>query len=86
MDPANNALLEENLALKAALAVAVAKNSEDAALIAAQKLHIAKLNHQIYGHRSERSARLIEQMALLPGDRQDENPASIRMRKLSPSA
>jgi transposase len=64
MDAPDNALLEENIALKAALAVAVAKNSEDAALIAAQKLHIAKLNHQIYGHRSERSARLIEQMAL----------------------
>ena len=64
MDPANNALLEENLALKAALAVAVAKNSEDAALIAAKNLEIAKLKHQIYGHRSERSARLIEQMAL----------------------
>jgi hypothetical protein len=43
MDSPDNALLEENIALKAALAVAVAKNSEDAALIAAQKLHIAKL-------------------------------------------
>ena len=64
MDAPDNALLEENIALKAALAVAVAKNSEDAALIAVQKLHIAKLNHQIYGHRSERSVRLIEQMAL----------------------
>ena len=64
MDAATSAYLEEIATLKAALAVAVAKNSEDAALIAAQKLHIAKLNHQIYGHRSERSARLIEQMAL----------------------
>ena len=64
MDAADNALLEENIALKAALAVAVAKNSEDAALIAAKNLEIAKLKHQIYGHRSERSARLIEQMAL----------------------
>jgi transposase len=34
------------------------------ALIAQQKLRIAKLEHQIYGQRSERSARLIEQLAL----------------------
>ena len=34
------------------------------ALIAAQKLRIAKLEHQIYGQRSERSARLIDQLAL----------------------
>lgn len=64
MDAANDALLEENAALKATLAVALAKNAEDAALIALQTLQIAKLKHQIYGQRSERSARLIEQMAL----------------------
>jgi hypothetical protein len=34
------------------------------ALIAAQKLRIAKLERQIYGQRSERSARLIEQLSL----------------------
>ena len=34
------------------------------ALIAAQKLQIAKLQRQIYGQRSERSARLIDQLAL----------------------
>ena len=34
------------------------------ALIAAQKLQIAKLERQIYGQRSERSARLIDQLAL----------------------
>jgi hypothetical protein len=34
------------------------------ALIAAQKLRIAKLERQIYGQRSERSARLIDQLAL----------------------
>lgn len=45
-------------------AVARAKASEDEALIAQQKLQIAKLKHQIYGQRSERSARLIEQLAL----------------------
>ena len=34
------------------------------ALIAAQKLQIAKLQRQIYGQRSERSTRLIDQLAL----------------------
>jgi transposase len=38
--------------------------AEEEALIAQQKLQIAKLKHQIYGQRSERSARLIEQLAL----------------------
>nr|GAJ37691.1 hypothetical 61.7 kDa protein y4HP [Bradyrhizobium sp. DOA9] len=51
------------LQVAAALAVARAKASEDEALIAQQKLQIAKLRHQIYGQRSERS-RLIEQLAL----------------------
>ena len=78
MDAARAALAEENAALKAALlveqakwltlgaevAVARAKASEDAALIAQQKLRIAKLEHQIYGQKSERSARLIDQLAL----------------------
>jgi transposase len=51
--------------IKAAeLAVARAKASEDLALIAHQKLRIAKLERQIYGQRSERSSLLIEQMAL----------------------
>jgi Transposase C of IS166 homeodomain len=35
-----------------------------AQLIAARKLQIAKLRRQIYGQRSERSARLIDQLAL----------------------
>ena len=48
----------------AALAVARARASEDLALIAHQKLRIAKLEHQIYGPRSERSERLIDQLAL----------------------
>jgi Transposase C of IS166 homeodomain len=34
------------------------------ALIAQQKLRIAKLEHQVYGQRSERSTRLIDQLAL----------------------
>ena len=64
MDAASNALAEENAALKAELAVARVKASEDMALIAAQKLRIAKLERQVYGQRSERTARLIDQLAL----------------------
>jgi transposase len=78
MDPASEALPDDVAALKAALiaerarrlevaadlAVARAKASEDMALIAAQKLRIAKLERQVYGQRSERSARLINQLAL----------------------
>src|SRR3979411_1363168 len=44
--------------------VARAKASEDVALIAQQRLRIAKLERQVYGQRSERSARLIDQLAL----------------------
>lgn len=51
-------------ALKAELAVARAKNADDAALIARQKLEIAKLKRALYGPRSERASRLIEQMEL----------------------
>ena len=54
----------KGLEIAAELAVARAKASEDEALIAQQKLQIAKLRHQIYGQRSERSSRLIEQLAL----------------------
>ena len=78
MDAAGDALARENAALKAALVVAQtkglevaaeltvarAKASEDTALIARQKLQIAKLERQIYGQRSERSARLIDQLSL----------------------
>jgi hypothetical protein len=78
MDPAPESLPDDVAALKAALiaersrglevaaelAIARAKASEDMALIAAQKLQIAKLQRQIYGQRSERSARLIDQLAL----------------------
>jgi transposase len=48
----------------AELAVARAKASEDLALIAHQKLRIAQLERQLYGPRSERSERLIDQLAL----------------------
>ena len=78
MDAARATLTRKNAALKAALtaaqtkglevaaelAVARAKASEDMALIAQQKLRIAKLERQVYGQRSERSARLIDQLAL----------------------
>jgi len=49
---------------EAELAVARAKASDDQALIAHQKLHIAKLTRQLYGPRSERTARLVDQLAL----------------------
>src|SRR6202011_1964711 len=52
------------LEVAAELAVAQAKASEDTALIAQQKLRIAKLERQVYGQRSERSARLIDQLSL----------------------
>lgn len=50
----------KSLDIAAEFAVARAKASEHEALIAQQKLQIAKLRHQIYGPRSERSSRLIE--------------------------
>jgi hypothetical protein len=48
----------------AELAVARAKAAEDSALIAHQKLQIAKLQRHIYGPRSQRSSRLVDQLAL----------------------
>ena len=65
MDAASLALAEENAVLKAELAVAQAKASEDTALIAQQKLRIAMLERQVYGQRSERSERLVDQLALV---------------------
>jgi len=72
------ALSKDNAALKAALLTATARAlhveaelanaktqaSDDQAMIAYQQLQIAKLRHQLYGQRSERSVRLIEQLAL----------------------
>ncbi|MEQ1711374.1 MAG: IS66 family transposase [Hyphomicrobium sp.] len=51
-------------ALRAVAAAALARNADDAATIARQNLEIAKLRRQIYGPRSERTARLVEQMEL----------------------
>ena len=100
MNEAGHALAQEVAALKAALAsaearslqaaaelaVARAKASEDTALIAAQKLRIAKLERQVYGQRSERSARLIEQLSLefeelAAGATQDELAAEMAVAK-----
>src|SRR6195256_6807983 len=67
IDALKAALLVERakgLEVTAELAVARAKASEDMALIAQQKLRIAKLERQVYGQRSERSAGLIDQLAL----------------------
>jgi transposase len=50
--------------IEAELAMAKAKLSEDEALIAHQRLQIAKLTRQLYGPRSERAVRLIDQMEL----------------------
>ena len=64
-------LLHDVETLKAALisaraeaAVAAAERSSDQALIAHLKLEIAKLNRDRFGPRSERSARLLDQMEL----------------------
>ena len=55
---------EKALEVAAELAVARARASQDMALIAHQKLRIARLERRLYGQRSERSARLIDQLAL----------------------
>src|SRR5271154_5009214 len=102
MNEAGQALAQEVAALKAALtnaeakglqaaaelAAARAKASEDTALIAAQKLRIAKLERQVYGQRSERSARLIEQLSLefeelAASATEDELAAEIAVAKTS---
>ena len=49
----------------AELAVAKAKASDDQALIAHQRLQIAKLTRELYGQRSERRVQLLDQMALV---------------------
>ena len=64
MNAHSNDIPDDLDTLKATLAVALAQNADDKAMIAAQRLEIAKLKRQIYGPRSERAARLIEQMEL----------------------
>jgi transposase len=58
-----NALADRDV-VAAELAVAKAVRSEDLAMIAHQKLRTAKLERQIYGQTSERSARLTDQLEL----------------------
>ena len=53
----------KTLEVAAELAVARAKAAEDTALIAHQKLQIAKLTRELYGQKSERTSR-IDQLAL----------------------
>src|ERR1041384_5893257 len=50
--------------VEAELAIAKAQAWDDAAVIARQRLQIEKLSRQLYGHRSERAMRLIDQMEL----------------------
>src|SRR6202171_6393499 len=50
--------------VEAELAVALAKASDDAAVIAHQRLQIEKLTRQLYGQHSERMVRLLDQMEL----------------------
>ena len=50
--------------IEAELANARARASDDQAIIAHQQLQIAKLRHQLYGQRSERGQRLLDQLAL----------------------
>ena len=54
----------ERIAAQAVAAAVQAKLSEDQALIAHMKLQIEKLRRAIYGQRSERSMRLLDQMEL----------------------
>jgi len=52
------------LRVEAELALARALASDQQAMIAHQKLYIAKLNRELYGPRAERTARLLDQMEL----------------------
>jgi len=75
IDALKAALISERakaLEVAAELAIARAKASQDMALIAHQKLRIAKLERQLYGQRSERSVRLIDQLALVFDELQAE--------------
>jgi hypothetical protein len=69
--------------VEAELAVARAKASDDAAVIAHQRLQIEKLTRQLYGPRSERTVRLLDQMEL--GSRNSRvRPARTRLPPSGP--
>ena len=59
-----DALKAALVAARAEAAAALAQCSSDQALIAHLKLEIAKLNRDRFGPRSERTARLLDQMEL----------------------
>ena len=67
IDALKAALIAERakrIAAQALAAAVQAKLSEDQALIAHMKLQIEKLRRAIFGQRSERSVRLLDQMEL----------------------
>ena len=64
MDADSEPLPDDIDVLKAIVAASRARAAADQALIAHQQLQIAKLRHALYGQRSERTTRLIEQMEL----------------------
>jgi len=64
MDSPPPDLPEDIATLRAELALARARAADDAATIARQNLEIAKLRRQLYGPRSERKSRLLDQMEL----------------------
>src|SRR6476660_10156388 len=67
IDALRSALMAERVRaarVEAELAVARAKTSDDAAVIAHQRLQIQKLSRELYGHRSERTVRLLDQIEL----------------------
>ena len=64
MDSQPPDLPDDIATLRAELTLARAQLADDAATIARQNLEIAKLKRQIYGPRSERTARLLDQMEL----------------------
>ena len=55
---------ERGARVDAELALARAKAADDATTIARQNLEIAKLNRRLYGPRSERTSRLVDQLEL----------------------
>ncbi len=76
---------------EAELAVARAKTSDDQALIAHQQLRIEKLTRQLYGPRSERASRLLDQIELQFEELQslateDEITAEIAVAKTTVAA
>ena len=77
----------EAAAAKAEAATARARQSDDQALIAHLKLQIEKLRHQLFGTRSERGSRLLDQLELQLEEleataSQDEVAAQMAARKV----